>query len=258
MTLPPYCDLLEQLIPIVRAGADVVMEVYATDFIVFSKMDASPVTEADRRAEAVMLPAVSRLLPAVPVIAEEETAAGRIPTIAERFWLMDPLDGTREFICRHDEFTVNVALVEKGVPVLGVVFAPALGSLFAGVNGKGAFIEDARGRRTITCRQPPEIGLTVLKSRYHGCTQEFETFLAGLNVASITGAGSSLKLCLIAAGKADVYPRFGHTMEWDTAAGHAILLAAGGRVVDSVGNPLLYGKPGFDNPNFIAWGLDEE
>lgn len=247
-------QLLEELIPVVRAAGHVVMDVYATDFEVRGKDDASPVTEADERAEAVILAGLARLTPEVPVVAEEAVAAGRVPAVARRFWLVDPLDGTKEFIKRNGEFTVNVALVEDGRPTLGVVLAPALGELYAGSEDGGAFVEDARGRRPIACRTVPAEGLTVVASRSHGDAAALDAFLAGRKVASVVGAGSSLKLCRIAAGVADLYPRLGRTMEWDIAAGHAVLASAGGAVETLDGAPLRYGKPGFDNPHFVARG----
>lgn len=246
--------MLEELITVVRAAGKVVMDVYATDFDVRGKSDASPVTEADERAEAVILAGLARLTPHVPVIAEEAVAAGRVPAVAERFWLVDPLDGTKEFIKRNGEFTVNVALIEAGRPVLGVVQAPAIDELYAGAEGSGAFVETVAGRRAISCRTVPEAGLTVLASRSHGDAAALDAFLAGRKVASIAGAGSSLKLCRIAAGAADLYPRLGRTMEWDIAAGHAVLAAAGGAVETLDGAALRYGKPGFDNPHFVARG----
>lgn len=230
------------------------MEVYATDFDVRGKSDASPVTLADERAEAVILEALRTLDPHSPVIAEEAVAAGHVPEVDDRFWLVDPLDGTREFIGRNGEFTVNIALVQGGVPVLGVVFAPALGRMFAGQVGDGASLEDAQGRRAIHCRDVPAEGLTVVASRSHGDADALDTYLGGRKVAALRNAGSSLKLCLVAAGEADLYPRLGRTMEWDIAAGHAVLAAAGGRVTDLSGAPLRYGKPGFDNPHFVAMG----
>jgi 3'(2'), 5'-bisphosphate nucleotidase len=248
--------LLEDVIAIARDAGKVVMEVYATDFAVRGKDDASPVTEADERAERVIVPALAALTPGVPVVAEEEVAAGRVPTVGERFWLVDPLDGTKEFIGRNGEFTVNVALIEQGVPVLGVVLAPALGAagrLFAGARGCGAWLDDGQGRRPIACRPVPAEGLTVVASRSHGDAAALDAFLAGRRVASLANAGSSLKLCLVAAGEADLYPRLGRTMEWDIAAGHAVLRAAGGEVTRlDDGRPLRYGKPGFDNPHFVA------
>ena len=230
------------------------MEVYATDFDVRGKQDASPVTLADERAEAVILQALDRLDPHTPVIAEEAVAEGHVPAVGDRFWLVDPLDGTKEFIGRNGEFTVNIALVQDGVPVLGVVFAPALGRMFAGQVVDGASLEDARGRRAIHCRSVPVEGLTVVASRSHGDAAALDAFLGGRKLAALRNAGSSLKLCLVAAGEADLYPRLGRTMEWDIAAGHAVLAAAGGRVTDLSGAPLRYGKPGFDNPHFVAMG----
>jgi len=232
------------------------MAVYRSDFATRRKDDASPVTEADERAEAHILAALRQLAPQFPIVAEEEVAAGRIPEVGRAFWLVDPLDGTKEFINHNDEFTVNIALVEDGAPTLGVVLAPALGRLFAGdVAAGGASVEDERGRRSIRCRTVPADGLTVVASRSHGDAAALDAFLAGRKVASIRGAGSSLKLCVIAAGEADLYPRLGRTMEWDIAAGHAVLAAAGGSVETLAGAPLRYGKAGFENPHFVARGL---
>ena len=237
-----------------RRAGDAVMEVYGTDHAVQSKTDQSPVTEADVRAEAIILSQLRAITPEVPIVAEEAVAAGQVPSVGADFWLVDPLDGTKEFIGRNGEFTVNIARVHEGVPVLGVVFAPALGRLFAGAQGFGAFVEDSAGRRAIRCRVTPEEGLTVVASRSHGDAVALDAYLAGRKVASLVSAGSSLKLCLIAAGEADLYPRLGRTMEWDIAAGHAVLLAAGGRLTDIAGNPLRYGKPQFENPHFVATG----
>jgi 3'(2'), 5'-bisphosphate nucleotidase len=248
-------DLLEQLLPVVRRAGAMIMDIYRTDFEVRGKEDASPVTEADERAEALILPALATLTPEIPVIAEEAVAAGRIPVIGERFWLVDPLDGTREFISRNGEFTVNIGLIEHGEPVLGVVFAPALDRLFAGAVGAAAFSEENGSRRAISVREPPAEGLTVVASRSHGDPAALESFLQGRHVAQLRNAGSSLKICLVAAGEADVYPRLGRTMEWDIAAGHAVLAAAGGRMTRVDGEPLTYGKQAFANPHFVAWGL---
>ena len=249
-------ELLEQVHAIAEGAGELVMSVYRSDFSARSKDDASPVTEADERAEAFILSALRTLTPQIPVVAEEEVAAGHIPEVGRVFWLVDPLDGTKEFINRNDEFTVNIALVEDGAPTLGVVLAPALGRLFAGdVAAGGASVEDERGRRSIRCRAVPAEGLTVVASRSHGDAAALDAFLAGRQVASIRGAGSSLKLCVVAAGEADLYPRLGRTMEWDIAAGHAVLGAAGGDVAELSGAPLRYGKPGFENPHFVARGL---
>ena len=246
--------LLDALLPIARQAGAAIMDIYATDFAVRGKADASPVTEADERAEALILPALASLTPDIPIVAEEAAAAGRIPSVGERFWLVDPLDGTKEFINRNGEFTVNIALIENGSPVLGVVFAPALDRLFAGAAGLGAFVEDKGVRRDIVCRTEPAEGLTVVASRSHGDADALASFLAGRKVARQTNAGSSLKLCLVAAGEADVYPRLGRTMEWDIAAGDAVLRAAGGIVRTLDGPALRYGKADFANPHFAAWG----
>lgn len=252
--------LMEALVGLVQQAGALILQVYERDFSVLAKIDASPVTEADWRAEALITPALQVLLPGVPVLAEEAAAAGLAPAAAglgERFWLVDPLDGTREFVQRNGEFTVNVALIEQGRPVLGVVLAPALGQLYAGAVGCGAFTQigaDAGSRHPIEARRPPAEGMTVLASRSHGDQAALNAFLADQPVARIRQAGSSLKLCLLAAGEADLYPRFGRTMEWDIAAGQAVLEAAGGRVEDLQGQPLRYGKPGFENPDFLAWG----
>lgn len=235
------------------------MAIYATDFEIRDKNDDSPVTEADEKAEAVILAELARLTPDIPVISEEAAAAGRIPAVVSRFWLVDPLDGTKEFIRRNGEFTVNIALIEQQSPVMGVVFAPALGCLgrlYAGIAGEGAFVEDENGRRTIRCRPTPEEGMTVVASRSHGDAAALDAFFAErkIRVASLVSAGSSLKLCLVAAGEADLYPRLGRTMEWDIAAGHAVLAAAGGEVKTLSGDELRYAKPGLDNPHFVASG----
>jgi 3'(2'), 5'-bisphosphate nucleotidase len=247
-------DLLHRVEAICRQAGAAVLDVYDSDFEVRGKADASPVTAADERAEAIITPALAALTPDIPVVAEEAVSGGVMPDISSGcFWLVDPLDGTKEFISRNGEFTVNIALIEHGVPVLGVVFAPALDRLFSGGVGLGAWLEDADGRRPICCRPVPDEGLSVVASRSHGDAAELEAFLAGRKVAALVSAGSSLKLCLVAAGHADLYPRLGRTMEWDIAAGDAVLRAAGG-LVRCVGNdePLRYGKPGLDNSHFYA------
>jgi 3'(2'), 5'-bisphosphate nucleotidase len=256
MSLPPLnlAALLAELTPLIRSAGDVIMAIYATDFDVTQKGDASPVTAADQKAESVILAGLAKIAPDIPVVAEEAVAAGHVPDVGARFWLVDPLDGTKEFISRNGEFTVNIALIENGRPVLGLVLAPAIGRLFGGAEGQGAWVEDQNGLRAIATRDVPAAGLTVVASRSHGDESALDAFLAGRPVASRTNAGSSLKLCLVAAGEADVYPRLGRTMEWDIAAGDAVLRAAGGIVQKLDGTVLGYGKPGFDNPHFAAWG----
>lgn len=249
-----HAQRLERLVPIARAAGEAVMAVYACDFGVAQKGDESPVTLADERAEAVITAALMALAPDIPVIGEEAASAGLAPEPGERFWLVDPLDGTREFIQRNGEFTVNIALIERGEAVLGVVLAPALGDLYGGGVGLGAWQEKDGRRWPMACRVPPPEGLTVVSSRSHGDAEALDGFLAGRRVAHRLSAGSSLKLCLLASGQADVYPRLGRTMEWDIAAGHALLSGAGGAVERIDGGPLTYGKPELENPHFVAWG----
>jgi 3'(2'), 5'-bisphosphate nucleotidase len=227
------------------------------------KDDQSPVTDADEEAEAHILDALRRLAPDVPVIAEEEVSSGRIREIGRRFFLVDPLDGTKEFLNRNGEFTVNIAEIVDGRPLRGVVYAPAKQRLFAGEQSAGAFdLETPTGEqpdfaqfRTIAARPAPADGLVAVASRSHRDATTDE-YLARFPVKQFVSAGSSLKFCLVAAGEADIYPRLGRTMEWDTAAGHAVLAAAGGSVVTLDGRPFVYGKveEKFANPFFVARG----
>ena len=249
----------------VQAGA-VVMEVYARGCEARLKSDASPVTEADERAEAVILAALAENLPGWPVLAEEAAARGEVPPASTRFILVDPLDGTREFINRNDEFTVNIGLVSEGSPVAGAVYAPALGRLWSGGAtarvrdvAPGAALSTAVAARTLRTREAPAAAWTALASRSH-CDAETEAFLARHPVSERRAAGSSLKFCVVAEGDADVYPRFGPTMEWDTAAGDAVLRAAGGTVLDSEGRVFRYGKAEsrYRNGSFVAWGDPRE
>jgi 3'(2'), 5'-bisphosphate nucleotidase len=241
-------DLAEQ------AGA-AIMAIRARGFDVERKDDRSPVTEADRAAEALIVDGLRAALPHIPVIAEEEVAGGRITAASGEFWLVDPLDGTREFAAGHEEFAVNIGLVRDGRAVLGVVGVPALGEMFGGIVGRGAWKRHGGVTAPIHTRTPPEEGLTVLASRYHGNIEKLDNFLAGRRIASVTNYGSSLKFCRLAEGLADLYPRLGRTMEWDTGSPQAVLEAAGGSVVLLDGGaPLRYGKPGWENPNFVCYG----
>ncbi len=248
-------DRLQALEEIARQAGDVVMEIYAAGTAISYKDDASPVTAADMQAERIILQALSDLTPDIPIVAEEAYARGDVPPLSEQFWLVDPLDGTKEFIHRNGEFTINIALINKHEPVLGCVFAPALGRLFVGGQGVGAWMKEEAGWQAIHARRPPPSGLTVVASRSHGDIAALHDFLDGRVIERTVNVGSSLKLCLLATGEADLYPRLGRTMEWDIAAGHAILLAAGGTVKTLDGSVLHYGKPGFANPHFIAEGL---
>jgi 3'(2'), 5'-bisphosphate nucleotidase len=237
------------------AAGNEIMVVYNSDFDVRTKGDASPVTDADERAEAIILKALAQITPDIPVVAEESMSAGHNPgDLGDQFWLVDPLDGTREFVERNDEFTVNIALVRKGVPTLGVVYAPVLKRMY-GASGPGdAWIEQDKDARTpITVRPAPEDGLTVVVSRHH-MDQSTIDFLKDFKVKDQRPAGSSLKFCLVAEGVADLYPRYGPTCEWDTAAGDAVVRGAGGTVTNFHGEPLRYGNPPFKNPGFVVRG----
>lgn len=244
---------LEHVIAAARAAGEAVLAEYQRDCETRTKADGSPVSEADERSQEIILAHLHKIASDIPVVAEE----GAQPSMAAPdglFWLVDPLDGTKEFLDRTDEFTVNIALIEDRAPVLGVVLAPARELLFAAAPGVGATVEDRGARRSIAARSIPAEGATVVSSRSHGDQEALDRFTAGRRIARTAVAGSSLKFCLLAAGEADLYPRFGRTMEWDTAAGDAVLRAAGGRVTDLESRALAYGKPGFENPHFIAWG----
>jgi 3'(2'), 5'-bisphosphate nucleotidase len=255
----PDTPLLEALVAAAIEAGRAACAIYRSDFEVLTKQDQSPVTAADHAAEAVILAHLAKAAPGTPVVAEEQVAAGHVPATAAEFFLVDPVDGTKEFIQKRGDFTVNIALVRDGVTQLGVVYAPAKSQLFAGDAAAGKAFRSAQSpddptqapRTPMHTREPPANGLTVVASRSHR-TPETDTWLAKVRVADLVSVGSSLKFCLLAAGEADLYPRLGPTMEWDTAAGHAVLVAAGGAVVNLDGSPLRYGKPGFRNPHFIA------
>ena len=239
-----------------EAGARIMAIYGATD--AREKADGSPLTAADLAAHEAILAGLGTCCADIPVISEEDAEQAR-PAPPGAFILVDPLDGTREFISGNGEFTVNIALIEEGVPVAGVVFAPALGRLWSGVVGAGAWMTQpgTEAPVPVCVRRPGTDGLVAVASRSHRDAPT-EAFLAGQPIAGLRSVGSSLKFCLVAAGEADVYPRFGPTMEWDTAAGQAVLQAAGGRVVTPEDAPLRYGKPGWRNGPFIAWGRAPE
>jgi 3'(2'), 5'-bisphosphate nucleotidase len=236
-----------------KAGA-AILDVRAQGFDVRRKTDASPVTVADTAAEAIIVAGLREAVPEIPVIAEEEVAGGRITAPSREYWLVDPLDGTREFAAGHDEFAVNIGLVRDGRARLGVVGVPALGELFGGIVGQGAWKRDPAGERRVRARTPPPEGLVVLASRYHANNARLDAFLAGRQVARVVNFGSSVKFCRLAEGAADLYARFGRTMEWDTAAPQALLEAAGGTVRTLDGEMLGYGKPRWENPHFVCAG----
>jgi 3'(2'), 5'-bisphosphate nucleotidase len=257
--------MLDQLIRIAQSAGDVILDIYGgQDVGVSHKGDGSPVTLADASAEAVILQGLAELFPDIPVVAEEAFEAGECPDVGDRFFLVDPLDGTKEFISRNGEFTVNIALIEDGQPVAGVVYAPALGVMYAGdrdgarssqLGADGVF----SAWTPLKAAAPPREGLRVVASRSHMGT-ETSDYLARFQVADLVAAGSSLKLCKVAGGEADLYPRLGRTMAWDIAAGDAVLRAAGGMVRGMQGEPFSYhpsrvpGDTVFANPWFVASG----
>lgn len=252
-------DLLAKIA--LDAGA-IIMEIYNGAISVSQKDDESPVTEADTAAEVFILDALMKADPSLPIIAEESVSAGVLPTHGPRFALVDPVDGTREFIKRNGEFTVNIAIIEHGRPTMAVVYAPAMERLFVADTHDYAWEASAkpgddvpRARKRLTIRKAPVEGPIAFASKSHR-SPETAALLKSYNITKTLSAGSSIKFCLIAAGEADLYPRLGRTMEWDTAAGHAIVEAAGGRVMTIDNTPLLYGKTtrDYDNPHFIVFG----
>jgi 3'(2'), 5'-bisphosphate nucleotidase len=257
--------LLKAITAIAYDAGAILLGHYAEGVKVREKADASPVTIADEEAERFILKRLAQLAPDVAVIAEEAVAAGHIPKIGRRFFLVDPLDGTKEFIKRNGEFTVNIAEIIDGKPVRGAVYAPAIHKMFFGEVSSGAFqiaaapggAPDFAEATQIFARLPGKDGLVMAISRSHADKQS-EEYMAAFQVKRTVVAGSSLKFCLIAAGEADIYPRFGHTCEWDTAAGHAVLVAAGGCLTTPEGKPFLYGKANekFLNPFFVARGQE--
>ncbi|NQV57671.1 MAG: 3'(2'),5'-bisphosphate nucleotidase CysQ [Rhodospirillales bacterium] len=245
--------MIDRIRVIAHGAGNIIMDIYNSDFEVRSKDDRSPVTAADERSEVYILDNLSALVPDIPAIGEESYAAGVRPDISGGlFWLIDALDGTKEFVSRNGEFTVNIGLIENGKPILGVVYAPAIDAMYWGSN-LGAFSElDSSGVREITCDIPGSDGIIAVTSRSH--RGEEEEILGKYTIKDRINRGSSLKFCLIAAGEAHIYPRLAGTSEWDTAAGHAILLAAGGDVKKLDGGDLIYGKDDILNPHFIARG----
>lgn len=238
-----------------RAGR-AVMDVYAQDFAVYEKDDASPVTEADMGAEKIIFDGLRALTPDVPVVGEEHTAAGETADLTrEYFWLVDPVDGTADFVKKNGEFTVNIALIKGDSPVFGAVLAPVSETLFYTASPTCAVMEKDGKTSVLKTRAVPAAGYSVLNSRTHCDETVVARMLAGLKIADGKPCGSSLKFCLIAAGQADVYPCSHRTKEWDTAAAHAVLRAAGGEVYDAVNDAVLtYRKPELKNPLIIAFG----
>jgi 3'(2'), 5'-bisphosphate nucleotidase len=262
--LPSDTDIAEALLPVAIAAGDEILTIRRRGVSVEWKSDSSPVTEADRAAEAVIAAALAEIAPGVPIVAEEAAYEGKLPAIEREFFLVDPLDGTKEFVKGGNDFTVNIGLVRDGKPALGVILVPETGKLFWGVVGAGAWralvVDGAISQRQpIRVRPAPDGPIAVVASRSHR-SPETDAYIRRYDVADLVSAGSSMKFCALASGKADLYPRMGTTMQWDTAAGDAILRAAGGMVVKLDGQPLPYGPndaPGaeaYKNPWFIASG----
>jgi 3'(2'), 5'-bisphosphate nucleotidase len=261
-----FTVLATALLPAAMAAGRAQLAHLQGKIAVVTKSDATPVTEADRQSEAVLVAALHRVAPDLPIVAEEAVAAGARPEPGRLFFLVDPLDGTREFINGNAEFTINIALVRDGRPVFGLIYAAALGEMFltrstrdarsAKVDpaGDAPALSDPAWRRIEARRLDPE-RLTVLVSKSH-MNEATRQWLRGHRVAETKSAGSSLKFCRIAAGEADAYPRIGPTCEWDVAAGDAVLTAAGGTLETLDGRPMTYGRVGdnFRNPDYVAWG----
>lgn len=247
-------ELLTLAVRLADEAAAAIRSIRAAGFAVETKTDTTPVTLADRQAEALITAGLRAAVPEIPVVAEEEVAAGRITAPAPRYWLVDPLDGTREFAGGRDEFAVCIGLIENGAPVLGAVASPAFNELHFGLVGQGAWRRKAGREERIYARIAPPEGLTVFASRHYQDAPELKACLAQHRVAHLINIGSALKFLRLAEGAADFYPRLGRTMEWDTAAPQAVLEAAGGAVLTANGSPLRYGKPNWENPDFFAWG----
>jgi 3'(2'), 5'-bisphosphate nucleotidase len=247
-------EMLNIVCRIAVVAGEAILKIYAEEFDVRHKTDKTPVTEADLAAEKIIVDRLMSAFPDIPCIAEELCESEGMPPCCDRFWAIDPLDGTREFVARNGEFAVLIALVEEGRPVLGVVHGPAVGLTYAAC-GPGTAVRWRNGGKPEPIRaRAASDGLVVIHSRSHENSRRLAEFLPYYSVRERKSCGSALKFGVIAAGEADLYPRFGTTMEWDTAAGQAVLEAAGGRVETFAGVPLTYGKPGFKNDGFLAWG----
>lgn len=249
-----YSSILPDVIKIADEASEKVLHIYQSDFKVNYKEDHSPITAADIASHDIIVKGLRQISRDIPVLSEE---GAEIPWEERkkwrRFWLIDPIDGTKDFTQRTGEFTVNIAMIEDGEPVMGVVTAPALKEAFWGIKGEGAHMRDLTGRVHRIRVAEPKDTLRVVASKNH-LNEETRAFIEALGSHETVQAGSSLKFCRIAEGHADIYPRMGPTSEWDTAAAHAVLVAAGGKVQTPEGQPLVYGKENILNPNFIAAG----
>ncbi|MDE3016157.1 MAG: 3'(2'),5'-bisphosphate nucleotidase CysQ [Pseudomonadota bacterium] len=247
-------EYLEPVCAIAEDAGRLIMRYFSGTFGTRRKDDESPVTDADIAANEFIVKALLRLTPGIPAVAEESDSHAEAHLREGGFWLVDPLDGTRSFVRGETEFTVNIGLVRDGCPLLGVIYAPPQETLYWSAKEQGAFRRVKGGAaERIHTRKPPADGLVVVRSRSHPSAKT-SVYLETLNIKEQLGKSSAIKFCMVAEGSADIYPRFGRTMEWDTAAGQAIVEAAGGRVETEGGQPFTYGKPGFENPAFIVYG----
>lgn len=254
--IPPQASLLEEIAVIAREAGEIVLGYYRNPSAARTKTDRSPVTDADEASERLILERLAAVAPGIPVVSEEAVARGEGPAVGfeDAFFLVDPLDGTREFVAGREEFSINIALIEHRQPVLGVLLAPVSGTLYRAAGPGTAAIERAGAPPHPIHVRPPPPALVAVSSRSHGDQTALAAYLDQFQIGEHRRLGSAIKFGLIAEGAADLYARPGPTMEWDTAAGHAILEAAGGNICTFSGRPLLYAKPEFRNPDFIAQG----
>lgn len=252
-----YQTFAEVLRPTAVKAGRKILDVREGNLEISIKGDQSPVTIADQQAEKIILKSLKHVAPEIPVIAEESVSAGIVPDTKDVFWLVDPLDGTKEFISGGSDFTVNIALIENGIPTFAIIYVPVTGKLYTALNQDTAILQNVTNdeistvENLIKTRDIPQDGMTAVASKSH-LDEQTEAFLKDNNIEKTVSVGSSLKFCIVATGDADIYPRFGPTMEWDIAAGHAILSAAGGSVTNPDGTPFKYQKKGYLNGAFIA------
>jgi 3'(2'), 5'-bisphosphate nucleotidase len=254
MTEPSLTELARRIEPLAARAGTAILEIYAQDFDVVKKEDDSPLTQADLASHRIIRDGLAELTPDIPLLSEESAGIDfSTRSRWSRYWLVDPLDGTKEFINRNGEFTVNIALIRDHQPVLGVVYVPVSGVTYTGIVGRGARRQEAGGAvESIRVRRPCADPMVVVGSRSHA-NPDLVEHLETLGAYRLVSMGSSLKFCLVAEGRADFYPRLGPTSEWDTAAAHAVVLAAGGRIVTLDGEPLRYNtKASFLNPEFLV------
>jgi 3'(2'), 5'-bisphosphate nucleotidase len=255
LTAKQLSDLLPSVESLAREAGAAILRLYKSGTPTIVKSDGSPVTAADHASDSILSPALAALTPLIPVVSEEGVEAGHVPDISGGdFWLVDPLDGTREFIGGTDEFTVLIGLVQQGVPVLGVMYGPVQDELYAAAAPGEAWAVTPAGREALHARRPPADGRLTITSSYRRPSSELERYLGGLSIGQRLRRRSAFKFADVARGAADLYPGFGLSYEWDTAAGHALVSAAGGSVTQVDSTPLPYGKPGFKNPDILVLG----